>query len=121
MSTAFAVAAGCSIVAALLARRRTKLRTDPRTERRLRFWNGGLGGWLFRLAGLRLAPSEGFPTSAALSPVVTPATPVTPVWGGGGGVGGRSEEHTSELQSHVNLVCRLLLEKKKKEAVAGEG
>src|SRR5690242_21019181 len=24
---------------------------------------------------------------------------------------GRSEEHTSELQSHVNLVCRLLLEK----------
>src|SRR5690242_21495292 len=29
------------------------------------------------------------------------------------GEGGRSEEHTSELQSHVNLVCRLLLEKKK--------
>src|SRR5690242_19392811 len=28
---------------------------------------------------------------------------------------GRSEEHTSELQSHVNLVCRLLLEKKKCE------
>src|SRR5438477_8246878 len=28
---------------------------------------------------------------------------------------GRSEEHTSELQSHVNLVCRLLLEKKKHE------
>src|SRR3954464_6943836 len=26
----------------------------------------------------------------------------------------RSEEHTSELQSHDNLVCRLLLEKKKK-------
>src|SRR5260370_17064511 len=26
---------------------------------------------------------------------------------------GRSEEHTSELQSHLNLVCRLLLEKKK--------
>src|SRR5690242_11220425 len=28
----------------------------------------------------------------------------------------RSEEHTSELQSHVNLVCRLLLEKKKKNS-----
>src|SRR5260370_2719000 len=28
-------------------------------------------------------------------------------------VGIRSEEHTSELQSHLNLVCRLLLEKKK--------
>src|SRR5260370_15224470 len=27
----------------------------------------------------------------------------------------RSEEHTSELQSHLNLVCRLLLEKKKNE------
>ena len=27
----------------------------------------------------------------------------------------RSEEHTSELQSLVNLVCRLLLEKKKKK------
>ena len=29
-------------------------------------------------------------------------------------VDGRSEEHTSELQSRTNLVCRLLLEKKKK-------
>src|SRR5260370_16033206 len=32
----------------------------------------------------------------------------------GGDQVGRSEEHTSELQSHLNLVCRLLLEKKKK-------
>src|SRR3954464_14126059 len=31
----------------------------------------------------------------------------------------RSEEHTSELQSHDNLVCRLLLEKKKKAAGPG--
>src|SRR5688572_31357729 len=48
--------------------------------------------------------------------------PVDP--GGGGGIGvkvdafmpdapDRSEEHTSELQSQSNLVCRLLLEKKK--------
>src|SRR5260370_9625901 len=29
----------------------------------------------------------------------------------------RSEEHTSELQSHLNLVCRLLLEKKKNKTV----
>src|SRR5260370_25546216 len=29
--------------------------------------------------------------------------------------GERSEEHTSELQSHLNLVCRLLLEKKKNQ------
>src|SRR2546430_8794009 len=32
----------------------------------------------------------------------------------GDGSGRRSEEHTSELQSQSNLVCRLLLEKKKK-------
>src|SRR3954464_9111727 len=31
-----------------------------------------------------------------------------------GGEAGRSEEHTSELQSHDNLVCRLLLEKKRR-------
>src|SRR5580658_11302718 len=31
--------------------------------------------------------------------------------------GGRSEEHTSELQSPCNLVCRLLLEKKKKTII----
>src|SRR5690348_17358082 len=31
------------------------------------------------------------------------------------GLKGRSEEHTSELQSPVHLVCRLLLEKKKKQ------
>src|SRR2546427_8114679 len=33
---------------------------------------------------------------------------------------GRSEEHTSELQSQSNLVCRLLLEKKKKERKCNE-
>src|SRR5260370_7941949 len=30
----------------------------------------------------------------------------------------RSEEHTSELQSHLNLVCRLLLEKKNKRLIS---
>src|SRR5690242_21513575 len=40
------------------------------------------------------------------------ATPVRRALGAG-----RSEEHTSELQSHVNLVCRLLLEKKKKSNI----
>src|SRR2546430_6163362 len=33
----------------------------------------------------------------------------------------RSEEHTSELQSQSNLVCRLLLEKKKKDAIVNRG
>src|SRR4051812_49781906 len=41
--------------------------------------------------------------------------PVHAVGGQPERVYGRSEEHTSELQSHVNLVCRLLLEKKKKK------
>src|SRR2546425_6286461 len=52
-------------------------------------------------------------------------------WGGGGGLRrpptpqqttnpefSRSEEHTSELQSLAYLVCRLLLEKKKKKTIA---
>src|SRR3989442_9094526 len=34
---------------------------------------------------------------------------------------GRSEEHTSELQSRPHLVCRLLLEKKKKKSTCGAG
>src|SRR2546427_8301244 len=38
-----------------------------------------------------------------------------PAPGGGPRPGPRSEEHTSELQSQSNLVCRLLLEKKKKK------
>src|SRR5437667_8650011 len=37
-----------------------------------------------------------------------------PSWAVGRCDCGRSEEHTSELQSHHDLVCRLLLEKKKK-------
>src|SRR6266481_1276545 len=39
------------------------------------------------------------------------STPGSPTWSGCGQ--GRSEEHTSELQSQFHLVCRLLLEKKK--------
>src|SRR2546422_5568447 len=38
-----------------------------------------------------------------------------PVRSGGPAALGRSEEHTSELQSRLHLVCRLLLEKKKKK------
>src|SRR5256885_9507611 len=44
----------------------------------------------------------------------TPATRCFPVRPGITSVKNRSEEHTSELQSPCNLVCRLLLEKKKK-------
>src|SRR2546427_2175999 len=51
---------------------------------------------------------------------ITPARMIDPaagasVWASGSQVCSRSEEHTSELQSQSNLVCRLLLEKKKKK------
>src|SRR5260370_32076196 len=42
-----------------------------------------------------------------------PKRDLTGFWGSSVGQKIRSEEHTSELQSHLNLVCRLLLEKKK--------
>src|SRR5260370_2588068 len=50
------------------------------------------------LTALRAAPTSRPWTTASSVPATPP----------------RSEEHTSELQSHLNLVCRLLLEKKKK-------
>ena len=58
---------------------------------------------------LSASPSPGTPTATPV-PAPTP-TPVIVV----GEKGERSEEHTSELQSRRNLVCRLLLEKKKKK------
>src|SRR2546430_13538216 len=44
-----------------------------------------------------------------------PAAPPAVPRGAGRSSRGRSEEHTSELQSQSNLVCRLLLEKKKQK------
>src|SRR5690242_20998838 len=52
-----------------------------------------------------------FRSSRSARPRGAPARPVAP---GADTRSTRSEEHTSELQSHVKLVCRLLLEKKKK-------
>src|SRR5262249_58152193 len=49
------------------------------------------------------------PTATSSRSSTTPS----PSRSGGGRTGPRSEEHTSELQSLTNLVCRLLLEKKK--------
>src|SRR2546429_5021243 len=62
------------------------------------------------------------PAAAAAPPSSARAAPPSPEAPSGaprrsaapGGVTGRSEEHTSELQSRLHLVCRLLLEKKKK-------
>src|SRR5580698_11170714 len=51
---------------------------------------------------------SGCPSPLHLNRLIPPAVPAHRV-----PADARSEEHTSELQSHVNLVCRLLLEKKK--------
>src|SRR2546426_6330467 len=63
---------------------------------------------LFRsaLASPRSAPPQG---AAARHTLADPRPPAP------GRSDPRSEEHTSELQSPCNLVCRLLLEKKKKQ------
>src|SRR5690606_9055679 len=53
-------------------------------------------------------PEPGRSTRARDEPAASPLRS-----GGDGPANGRSEEHTSELQSRENLVCRLLLEKKK--------
>src|SRR5260370_14360455 len=65
-----------------------------------------------------LPPANNGKPGAASRAARTAATTVAISTGSGSGlavVGGgqvRSEEHTSELQSHLNLVCRLLLVKK---------
>src|SRR5205823_13962370 len=50
-------------------------------------------------------------------PATAPVDQRVPVRRGGGSRDPRSEEHTSELQSLAYLVCRLLLEKKKKKKI----
>jgi len=55
--TLLSVTTAMALLAAVVARARTEHRTDPKAERRLRFWSGPLGGWLFTLAGLDLTPS----------------------------------------------------------------
>src|SRR2546427_4920488 len=56
------------------------------------------------------APDRDFPVGRASAAESTPAASPQ-----------RSEEHTSELQSQSNLVCRLLLEKKKKRYLESKG
>ena len=82
---AFDVSALAALLAAIVARARTEHRTDPKAERRLRFWRGPLGRWLCRVAGLRLhrdhaaarlpAPASALPPqregSATAAPAVT--------------------------------------------------
>src|SRR5947207_8563188 len=70
--------------------------------------------------GGRYNPAVDMWTATSTTKAPSARTGHTAVWTGnemivwGGGTYPRSEEHTSELQSHSDLVCRLLLEKKKK-------
>src|SRR5215467_15666147 len=83
-----------------------------------------------------MASAGGLFLSAAPTPVRccgdarrgrTPPGAIAPAgWGSSRGLQpahspGRSEEHTSELQSPCNLVCRLLLENKKNNEFVGQG
>src|SRR5688572_32478141 len=64
---------------------------------------------------LRSAHSTQRNRPCATAPSAESSTiPPKPTRAATGSSAGRSEEHTSELQSQSNLVCRLLLEKKKK-------
>src|SRR2546422_3197802 len=64
--------------------------------------------WLSGAFGSKNAVLAPDPTrAAAVKPRAVRYSPPRPMWGT------RSEEHTSELQSRLHLVCRLLLEKKK--------
>src|SRR5205809_5306995 len=61
------------------------------------------------------------PSSSTRKPAATPTRPRSKGWTTRGNTSPRagplrSEEHTSELQSRLHLVCRLLLEKKKQKS-----
>src|SRR5947208_12079956 len=75
---------------------------------------GGHGPYACRLRGLRAAAASGGPDRAPELPAADLAGETDGPGAAGRQPFARSEEHTSELQSPDHLVCRLLLEKKKK-------
>src|SRR5690242_21066116 len=72
-------------------------------------------GLAFDLLARRAGTAPGLPGGHPLEPFLERLELAALVGAVAAVPAGRSEEHTSELQSHVNLVCRLLLEKKKKK------
>src|SRR5467141_4197548 len=100
---------------ALRARRRSHLRggnMDRRGAQPARRAGPGVGGCAHGQPHPRDQPHRAPARHAAR---LAPRAGRRPALRPGVGCSGRSEEHTSELQSHLNLVCRLLLEKKKKK------
>src|SRR5207237_10514444 len=75
------------------------------------FWSrfGTSSGAIFSASAASRRAASSWPTCWSAAAPVTASIRRTPE-----ATAPRSEEHTSELQSHLNLVCRLLLEKKKK-------
>src|SRR2546430_8887807 len=77
---------------------------------------------LFRSSFLGSFPTSSLTLSVGLPPSLQPNRPLSSRHVGAHAISrlpqtaARSEEHTSELQSQSNLVCRLLLEKKKKQS-----
>src|SRR3989454_12819866 len=69
---------------------------------------------LFPYTTLFRSPSDRSPPARRECGGLLLHSPTAPGTGSARSLGTRSEEHTSELQSPCNLVCRLLLEKKKK-------
>src|SRR6266540_3267055 len=82
---------------------------------RVRFQIALVVAWLIRASSSAVRAC----TCSRQCPVATRAALTSPsaaaTSAAHGFVGARSEEHTSELQSHHDLVCRLLLEKKNKK------
>src|SRR3712207_7749650 len=79
----------------------TLFRSAVGEDRQARILVGGVGGWVGEELAGGVDPEPG-PVPVARLGIV------------GAGQADRSEEHTSELQSRQYLVCRLLLEKKKR-------
>src|SRR5438876_8813434 len=71
----------------------------------------GIGPWV-RVSGVTVYTQH--PTTVSVGPYSLTSKVRGACWRQNATASARSEEHTSELQSPVHLVCRLLLEKKKK-------
>src|SRR5438034_7331489 len=80
------------------------------------FRSRSLGRGSLVIIGLSKAEDERWSLVGPLATLLH-AMPVIVLNPAAGETSDRSEEHTSELQSHSDLVCRLLLEKKKKQSL----
>src|SRR5260370_28788517 len=96
----------------LRCRTRGLVRLAPKEARELHRAVNGFGAAIRKKGAVHPGPSGEFARERALIGMVKEIRKMN----GAGSFAAdhfRSEEHTSELQSHLNLVCRLLLEKKK--------